>query len=338
MRRAGLPVLLAFASTPRLRRRAHGFGVTADEVSIFSKPKALTPVGAERAGNKDGTIPAWTGGYTTPAPGWHLGQARPDPFAQEKPLFAITPANVADYADKLPEGQKELFKRHADYRMDVYPTHRTAAFPQSVYDSIARNATEARAAPSGIAYGVEGAAGMAFRFRFRRTVSRSSGIISSPIGARPGQVRISTYVAAPNGRIELASTYDETADFSVLPGFCARRHTRSAAITSRTRHITAPRRPRMSARSYLAWQPLDTARYKFAAWRPDPPASGACGADRPFLMIPPTPTRQDSKPSTNTTYFSAARIAVRLPSSSAKKEMVIPYNKQPLLSRGRRRR
>jgi hypothetical protein len=41
--------------------------------------KSLTPTGAIRAGNAAGTIPAWTGGLTTPVPGWRLGQARPDP-------------------------------------------------------------------------------------------------------------------------------------------------------------------------------------------------------------------------------------------------------------------
>ena len=29
----------------------------------------LTPVGAEKAGNKDGTIPAWTGGLCSPPAG-----------------------------------------------------------------------------------------------------------------------------------------------------------------------------------------------------------------------------------------------------------------------------
>ena len=33
--------------------------------------KELTPVGAERAANKEGTIPAWTGGMTTPQAGWY---------------------------------------------------------------------------------------------------------------------------------------------------------------------------------------------------------------------------------------------------------------------------
>jgi hypothetical protein len=39
----------------------------------------LTPFGAEKAGNKEGTIPAWTGGYTTVTPGDKAGR-RPEPF------------------------------------------------------------------------------------------------------------------------------------------------------------------------------------------------------------------------------------------------------------------
>ena len=53
----------------------------------------LTPLGAERAANKDGTIPAWTGGLTTPTPGYKGGR-RPDPFANEKPILQITAKNM----------------------------------------------------------------------------------------------------------------------------------------------------------------------------------------------------------------------------------------------------
>jgi len=313
--RRGITVLLAFATLAAAPGLA---GVTADEANLL-KTK-LTPLGAERAGNKDGTIPAWTGGYTTPASGWHLGQARPDPFAQEKPLFAITPANVASYADKLPEGQKELFKRHADYRMDVYPSHRSAAFPQSVYDSIARNATQAHAAPSGIAYGVEGAAGgIPFPIPKNGMEAVWNHLLAYWGPAR--QVRISTYVAAPNGRIEFASTYNETADF---PYYAAGATPASVGgYYFKTRHIgVAP--PSHVGESYLAWQPLDTTRYKFTAWRlipgerrvrrapsisydiPDPDASGFENLDEYYIYFG-GPDRYDFK-------------------LLGKKEMYIPYN------------
>lgn len=111
----------------------------------------LTPFGAERAGNKEGSIPAWDGGYTTVWPGYRTGQPRPDPFANEKPLLQITAQNMAQHADKLSDGVKALLQRYRDYRLNVYPTHRTAAAPQWVYDNTFRNATRARSDSNGLA-------------------------------------------------------------------------------------------------------------------------------------------------------------------------------------------
>ena len=106
---------------------------------------SLTPFGAERAGNKDGTIPAWTG---APTPGGEIGQdgRRKDPFASEKPTFSVDAKNMEAYADKLTEGTKALMKKYPDFRIDVYPTHRTAVAPQWVYDSVAKNAVTAKLA------------------------------------------------------------------------------------------------------------------------------------------------------------------------------------------------
>lgn len=101
----------------------------------------LTPLGAERAGNADGSIPAWTGGLTKPDPAYKEGGKRGDPFAAEKPLFSITSKNVGQYADKVTPGVQAMLKKYPDsYRLDVYPTHRTAAAPQSVYDATYANA------------------------------------------------------------------------------------------------------------------------------------------------------------------------------------------------------
>src|SRR6059036_4330110 len=104
----------------------------------------LTPFGAEKAGNKDGSIPAWTGGYTTPIPGDKPGGRRGDPFKDEKPLFSITAQNMDQYAAKLTDGTKELLKKYPEFRVDVYKTHRTAVAPQWVYDNILQNATKGR--------------------------------------------------------------------------------------------------------------------------------------------------------------------------------------------------
>ena len=65
----------------------------------------LTPVGAVRAGNSEGTIPEWTGGYTTLPPGFSKETRRIiDPFKDDKILFTITADNYEQYKDKLSEG------------------------------------------------------------------------------------------------------------------------------------------------------------------------------------------------------------------------------------------
>ncbi|PJI47302.1 MAG: outer membrane lipoprotein-sorting protein [Pseudomonas sp.] len=96
---------------------------------------SLTPLGAQKAGNADGSIPAWTGGLkadAAPVQNSFLG----DPFANEKPQFVITAANAEQYKDKLTPGQLALLKRYPDsYRIPVYPSHRTFSAPQRIYDA-----------------------------------------------------------------------------------------------------------------------------------------------------------------------------------------------------------
>lgn len=129
-------VLTAFAGTS-----AHA-AVGADEAAKLKSD--LTPLGGEKAGNKEGTIPAWTGGLAKPTPGFTNGGRRPDPFADEKPILQITAKNMEAHAARLTEGVKYLLKKYPDsFRLDVYPTHRTAAAPQHVYDNTFQNATRA---------------------------------------------------------------------------------------------------------------------------------------------------------------------------------------------------
>lgn len=113
----------------------------------------LTPLGGEKAGNADGSIPAWNGGLRSAAdagfPNYHSPDHYPDPYASEQPLFTITSANLSQYAARLTEGHKALFKTYPDYKMIVYPTHRSAAAPESVYEATKRNATTARLVPDG---------------------------------------------------------------------------------------------------------------------------------------------------------------------------------------------
>jgi hypothetical protein len=95
---------------------------------------SLTPLGAEKAGNADGTIPAWTGGLPTNAGAVDSKGFLADPFADEKPLFTITAQNAAQYKDKLSAGQLAMLERYPQtYKIPVYKTHRTAAVPDEIY-------------------------------------------------------------------------------------------------------------------------------------------------------------------------------------------------------------
>lgn len=124
-------------------------GVTPEEAAKLKT--TLTPFGAEKAGNADGSIPAWSGGYTTPIPGFKNGGRRGDPFASEKPLYSVTADNLAQHAAKLSEGTVALLKKYPKtFRLDVYKTHRTAAAPQWVYENTFKNATTARLESDGL--------------------------------------------------------------------------------------------------------------------------------------------------------------------------------------------
>ncbi|MFB9067718.1 DUF1329 domain-containing protein [Pseudofulvimonas gallinarii] len=119
----------------------------------------LTPLGGEAAGN-GGAIPAWDGGVRAAPSGvsYTPGQFHPDPFASDSVQFTINRGNLNDYAANLTEGQKAMFARYESFEMNVYPTRRSAAFPQRIYDMTKRNATTARlvADGDGVADAAEG--------------------------------------------------------------------------------------------------------------------------------------------------------------------------------------
>ena len=113
---------------------------------------SLTLIGAEKAGNADGSIPAYSGGLTTAPAGFKAGDnMRPDPYAGEKPLLVIDGKNVDQYKGILTATTVQLAKRFPGYRIDVYPTHRTAALPQAVLGNSQKNATRAKSLQGGLA-------------------------------------------------------------------------------------------------------------------------------------------------------------------------------------------
>ena len=110
----------------------------------------LTPVGAERAGNAAGTIPAWTGGLAELPANYVEGEPLVDPFPNDEVLFTITAENYEQYEDNLSPGQIAVLKRYPDtFRMPVYQSRRTAAYPDELYEAFKNDAMTAQTTDGG---------------------------------------------------------------------------------------------------------------------------------------------------------------------------------------------
>ncbi|HEU4517466.1 MAG TPA: DUF1329 domain-containing protein [Steroidobacteraceae bacterium] len=133
--------------------------VTAQQSGLGSD---LTPMGAEKAGNAAGSIPAWGGGLKSAADagatGFKSGGHHPDPYAADKPVYKVDATNMTKYAANLTAGHKALLNTYkGSYFMNVYPSRRSAAFPERIYDAVKANAASAKLTGSG--NGVTGAIG-----------------------------------------------------------------------------------------------------------------------------------------------------------------------------------
>jgi hypothetical protein len=141
MKRLASPLILALSALALASGAAHA-RVTQEEAAKLKSE--LMPLGGEKAANQDGTIPAWEGGLTQAPPCYKgKGQRYCDPFPEDKPQFTITAQNVSQYQDKLTPGQLAMFRKYPSYKMHVYPTRRTAAAPQHIYEATYQNALKA---------------------------------------------------------------------------------------------------------------------------------------------------------------------------------------------------
>ena len=122
--------------------------LSADEAAKLGNE--LTPMGAVKAANKDGSIPEWTGGITKAPAGYTVGDHHPDPYPEDKVEYAITASNVADYKNLLTPGQVKLFETYPEtFKMNVYQTRRSASFPEHVYKAVKVNSTRAELVEGG---------------------------------------------------------------------------------------------------------------------------------------------------------------------------------------------
>jgi len=224
----------------------------------------LTPLGGEKGPNADGSIPAWDGGLSSSAaagfPSFKTGDHHPDPFASEKPLYSVTAANMNQYAAKLTEGHKKLLQTYrSSFKMNVYPTHRTAAAPQRIYDATKRIATTAQLAAGG--NGVTNAGeGIPFPIPksgvevFWNHVLRYRGdVIVRQIGQAP---------VTASGSYTMVKFHDETMVAYSLPG--AKSETLDNTIAYFIQETVAP--ARLAGEVLLVQETLDQSKENRRAW------------------------------------------------------------------------
>ncbi|KXB29929.1 hypothetical protein AT959_18185 [Dechloromonas denitrificans] len=142
MRKVGVVLAAAFAVS--------GGAYAATDAEAAKLGKELTPVGAEKGANKDGSIPAWAG-TEAPNAGWSYGKSRAEFWKHhdDKALYSIDAGNVDKYAEKLSPGQIQLLKQSKGYKMEVYPSRRTCGNPDFVVENTKKNATSAKLGPDG---------------------------------------------------------------------------------------------------------------------------------------------------------------------------------------------
>jgi hypothetical protein len=114
-----------------------------------------TPMGAQRSGNQDGTLPAWNGSiYGLPQGFSYAGDGSPYPnvYALEAPLFKINASDLKTsnlktsdlntYEPLVTEGLQALLHAYPDtFEMHVYPSHRDFRYDDLI---IARSHWNAR--------------------------------------------------------------------------------------------------------------------------------------------------------------------------------------------------
>ncbi len=254
MKQTVFAIVVALSTTPAIAKVS-----AADAAKLGT---TLTPVGAETAANKEGTIPAWTGGMKTlPASfnGLKPGDYYPDPFPEDKPLFKITHANYKQYAAKLTVGSAALLERYADYAINVYPTRRTIVLPDAIYAATKANATTATIV------GDDGLADARLGYPFPIPQNGAEVIWNHKVRYRGDSViqNGTLFVVQPTGKFE-QSFYQTSAQFVYgnvkKPGTI-----QDNLVLQILRKDLAP--PRLAGNMTLAWDHLDGKR---DAWQYSP--------------------------------------------------------------------
>ena len=190
---------------------------TPEEIAKLGKE--LTCVGAEKAGNADGSITEWTGKWL----GWpehmepaEVGAHPRNPYPDDKPLFVITAANMAEHAERLTAGQKALFETYPDtFRIPVYETRRDFRFADTVCQAALENAKSARVVSEG--EGLEGTTGGIY-FPFPKTGLELMWTSSFPYRAWTEEYISDNAYVLGNGRITWGKVHSRNLAPPLEPG------------------------------------------------------------------------------------------------------------------------
>lgn len=106
---------------------------------------SLTPFGAIRAGNSEGTIPRWTGGDTTWPDGYEgSGDHHVNPYPDDVPRYEVTAENLDEYRDVVADGVAAMIEAYPEtFRLRVFPTRRTHTAPDHIAANTRKNAVRA---------------------------------------------------------------------------------------------------------------------------------------------------------------------------------------------------
>ncbi len=224
----------------------------------------LTPIGAEKAANAAGTIPAWDNGVTRPVAGYQPGQHYPDPFAADKPTLTITGANADQYKASLSEGQMAMLKKYPSYKMLVYPTRRSASFPACHYNETRDCAAKAKLAPGG-----NGVVGCTGGIPFPQPKDGTEAIWNHLLRYRGDTFAMhwSQASVTPGGDYSLVK-FEYEYDFSY--GNCSKpaAQRESNKILNYVQNTTAP--PRLAGQILLVHETVDQATQPRSAWTYNP--------------------------------------------------------------------
>jgi hypothetical protein len=223
---------------------------------------ALTPIGAERAGNADGSIPAWDGGITQPPPNYDPSQHCVDPYPEDAVLFTIDARNAETYADKLSDGQRALLAAYPDtWHMRVYQTRRSASYPEFVYQAVLRNQATAQ-----VLDGKGGVSGARVSSPFRQPKNGLEAIWNHNLRWRGLRVERSDGSAAvtPSGRYTLVVSNQQLAFPYDVPGEELGWKFSNVLLAAKTKVLTPAA---LTGRGTLVLEPIDQTRDPRKVWR-----------------------------------------------------------------------